>query len=142
MLSWLVGGPHNDVLITARSMCKVERGYRPTDTFVVDGHGVLVARIWQFSGSPLNTVVVAPCGYEIQHKEEKKELDMTQDLEGRRKDLKLSRAALAEASGLSQAKIARIEKGGARTTDEEVATLTAALDKYAAEAGVGAADPS
>lgn len=64
---------------------------------------------------------------------------MIQDLEARRKELKISRAQLSARSGLSQAKIMRIEKGGSRTTDEEIAALTKALEVVAEEQGV--ADP-
>ena len=67
---------------------------------------------------------------------------MIQDLEARRKELKISRAQLSERSGLSQAKIARIEKGGSRTTEDEIATLTKALEVVAEEQGVApAVDP-
>lgn len=57
-------------------------------------------------------------------------------LEERRKALKLSRKQVAAAADLTEAKVYRIEKGGARTTEEETAQLSAALDKLAA------ADPS
>lgn len=62
-----------------------------------------------------------------------------QTLEDRRKAGGFSRNQVAEASGLTVSKVYRIEKGGARTTEEEVATLTAGLEKLEASA---AADPA
>lgn len=61
------------------------------------------------------------------------------NLEERRKALKLSRGQVATQSGLTQAKVYRIEKGGARTTEEETAAVTAALDALEAAAS---ADPA
>ena len=61
----------------------------------------------------------------------------TANLEDRRKELGFSRAQVAEASGLTQAKVYRIEKGTGKTTDEERAQVSAALDQLAA----AAADP-
>ena len=63
----------------------------------------------------------------------------TATLEDRRKSLKLSRGQVAKQSGLTEAKVYRIEKGDSpRTTQEETDAVIAALD--ALEAAVG--DPA
>lgn len=59
---------------------------------------------------------------------------MAESLADKRKRLKLSRADVAKVSGLTQAQIVRIENGGPRTKDEEVAKLNEALDSFAGEA--------
>ena len=63
-----------------------------------------------------------------------------------RKRLKLSRADVEKASGITQSKIVRIEKDGARTTDEERKQLADALaafeDPTADDAPDTAQDPS
>jgi len=51
----------------------------------------------------------------------------TDNLEDRRKAGGFSRAQVAEAAGITVSKVYRIEKGGARTTEEETAAVTAAL---------------
>ena len=63
-----------------------------------------------------------------------------QNLEDRRKAGGFSRNQVAEAAGLTVAKVYRIEKASARTTEEETAQLVAALDKLEAEAKT--ADPA
>lgn len=65
-------------------------------------------------------------------------------LEQKRRDLKVSRKALADAAGLTQAQLYRIERGGARTTEEETATVAKALESFEATAArtEAAADPS
>jgi len=74
----------------------------------------------------------------------------TAGLEDLRKELKLSRAQLATASGLTVAQVYRIEKGGARTTQAEADLLRNALKEHeanqpaeapAAEATEGASTP-
>lgn len=64
------------------------------------------------------------------------------DLLETRKSLGLSRAALAKESGVSQAKIYRIENGGPRTTDEERDQLAGHLTRLQSEAPEVAEDPS
>lgn len=59
----------------------------------------------------------------------------------RRKALKVSRAKVAAEAGLTQAKIYRIENAGARTTPEESAVVSAALDRLEAAAGSAAPAP-
>jgi DNA-binding transcriptional regulator YiaG len=61
-----------------------------------------------------------------------KEPAKTDDLEPLRKSLGLSRSKLAAASGLSEAKVYRIEKGGARTTEAEATLLRNALNEIKA----------
>jgi acyl-CoA reductase-like NAD-dependent aldehyde dehydrogenase len=140
MLSWFVGGPHHGVQATLQLTRLVLRGYHPTDVFAAAHDGTLLARAWVFGDTLDAGAELARCGFRVVHTEEENE--MIQDLEARRKELKISRAQLSERSGLSQAKIARIEKGGSRTTDDEIATLTKALEVVAEEQGVApAVDP-
>lgn len=73
----------------------------------------------------------------VNHKEDGLMAENT--LEDRRKALKLSRKQVATQSGVSEAKVARIEKEGERTTDEEKATLKAALDTLEQNAATEAA---
>lgn len=54
---------------------------------------------------------------------------VTNGLQDRRKALKLSRKQVSDHSGISQAKVARIEGGGKRTTQDEVDQLAKALDE-------------
>lgn len=55
----------------------------------------------------------------------------------RRTTGKFSRAQVAEAAGITVAQVYRIEKGGSRTTDEETANVTSALESLEA-----ASDPA
>jgi hypothetical protein len=58
-----------------------------------------------------------------------------EDLHARRVAGGFSRNQVAEAAGLTSPKIGRIEKGGGRTTPEEMAQVAAALAKLEANAG-------
>lgn len=67
----------------------------------------------------------------------------TADLLETRKRLGLSRTPVAEAAGVSIAMLARIEKGGARTTAEEAQVVRNALAKLEQEAAQApAAEPA
>ena len=63
----------------------------------------------------------------------------TVSLLDRRLELKLSRQQVADKSGVSNAQVSRIEKMGPRTTEEEIAKVSAGLDALEAEL---AADPA
>lgn len=60
----------------------------------------------------------------------------TLDLAEFRKRLKLSRKQVAQMTGLSEAKVARIESGSARTTDDELGQVREALEAYQLHQGV------
>jgi DNA-binding XRE family transcriptional regulator len=64
------------------------------------------------------------------------------DLKDRRVALGLSRSKLADAAGITQAKLYRIENEGKRTTDEEKAVVSAALDQLEKDQPVVESKPS
>jgi DNA-binding transcriptional regulator YiaG len=83
------------------------------------------------------TVAAAPVEVEVAD---------TEGLEAARNELKISRAKLAEAAGLTVAQVWRIEKGGKRTTVEEATKLRDVLAQLKAAVPTpveaGSSDPS
>jgi DNA-binding XRE family transcriptional regulator len=99
-----------------------------------------VARVWVhgslFIPGSVSPVPVKPAG-SIQRvaptQNTKKEQRPMSDLKDRRVALGVSRAKVADAAGLTQAKLYRIENEGKKNTDEEVAQVSEALDRLEAE---------
>lgn len=98
------------------------------------------ARVWIFDES-LEEKTSKPAGAIKQ--ERGTEMSET-NLAERRTAAKVSRSKLSEVSGLTQAKIARIERGSTKTTDEETKAYNDGLAKLeqAAAAAAPAPDPS
>lgn len=105
--------------------------YRWTSEVKVSATTGRKARVWEWN-PPLNRPEEKAGKPASAPPKKREEIAMSELLE-RRKNLKVSRAQLSEKSGISQAKIARIERESERNTEEEVQALRAALDAFAAE---------
>ena len=129
MLNYFRGGPHDGAAYQTSTLLDATQGrvsiteYKWTPEIIVSEKTGSSARVWLWkqlivegTDEPVGTTTVL------------EDNDTANDLTARRNALKLSRGQLAEMTGLTQAKIARIEKGGPRTTPDEMAILSDALD--------------
>jgi hypothetical protein len=158
MLNFFKGGPMDGSAYETQTLLDAAAGslpvteYKWTPEVVTSSTTGASARVWlhtSLANDASSVAVVPPAddarsddgssviGNDVTggHSMAKKEVN----LEERRKALKLSRGQVAAQSGLTQAKVYRIEKAGGRTTEEETAQVAAALDALEAAAS---ADPA
>lgn len=144
MLNYFRGGPLDGQAHETSTMLNSSHGgpqwtrqlaeYRWTSEVIVSERTGKSARVWIHASSPESSEaepVNAHVGDTDVKNEEKEPIMATKKdvpLEERRKEMKVSRAKVAEQAGLTPAVVYRIEKGGGKTTDEEIESVSAALD--------------
>lgn len=154
MLNFFRGGPLDGTAYTTSTLLDGSQGgpgwtaqlaeYKWTPEVVVSEKTGASARVWvhksQAPADPMPQPAVSTQAAAGQSSPAPNEEGATmakkneQTLEDRRKAGGFSRNQVAEATGLTVSKVYRIEKGGARTTEEETAQLVAGLDKLEADA--------
>lgn len=156
MLNFFRGGPLDGHAYETRTLLESAHGreewssqvaqYKWTPEVIVSQKTGASARVWVHGPmaaqitAPQPAATVAPGGGSSAPSTYEGADMAEQNLEDRRKAGGFSRNQVAEAAGLTVAKVYRIEKASARTTEEETAQLVAALDKLEAEAKT--ADPA
>lgn len=157
MLNKFVGGPLDGMVYTSSSLLEdaslahLVLGYVYTSEVAHSPTTAATARVWELSATVDTTNTDAQNGvHKMTAPQETQESPVAEapappaepvDVSGivnRRKSLQLSRTPVAAQAGMTVAQLARIENGGKRTTPEEVAQVTAALDALEAQQPVAA----
>lgn len=162
MLNYFRGGPLDGTAYSTETMLDAEAGgpgwtaqlaeYKWTPDIIISEKTGASARVWlhqslapaeepapETPDPQAEGQATADVGPTESATHEEVAIMAEQTLEDRRKALKLSRKQVSVKSGVSEAKVARIEKQGERTTEEEIKTLSDALDALEKES---ASDPS
>lgn len=141
MLNLFIGGPldgqlHETTKLLAQESTSLPiEEYRWTPQITRGRVSDRPARVWEHAeGVPATSRPVAVISPATEQKEKQvSETDVELGpLENRRRELKLSRKAVADTMGSTISKVYRIERNGSRTTEEETALLTLTLDKLEA----------
>ena len=131
MLNFFRGGPIDGYAYPTSTLFRRQdlmAGYRWVPKVIISKKNDDTARVWLHESLPDDAVIVVDQDRHDLLTIEQEDRRMP-TIERRRKDLKLSREALGDLTGLTHAQIQRIEQDGPRTTDDERRRVNDVLDR-------------